>query len=160
MFAMSDPASKPHKDELPRLWTYIWRSLWLKCPECGISPVFTRFRTVRSLFDWFVPLDGCPRCGFAYRREEGYFMAAICAVNYGLVAGPAIALALLFEVFYPLAIWQYVVFLFLPMAPVSFLIARHAKSLWLAIDHYFDPQGPGKRATEKLLAKMDDQART
>jgi hypothetical protein len=39
---------------------------------------------IRSLRDYFAPLDGCPRCGYAYERETGYFLLAIWAINYGV----------------------------------------------------------------------------
>jgi uncharacterized protein (DUF983 family) len=99
---------------------------------------------VRSLFDWFEPLDGCPRCGFAYQREQGYFLLAIWAINYGVVAGLALIISLLFEWLHPLTLWQYIWYIFAPMPLLSMLLARHAKSLFLAMDHYFDPhlRGP------------------
>ena len=62
------------------LWHYV-------CPECGISPIFTPMRNVRTLYDWFTPLDGCPICGYAYEREQGYFLLSIWGLNYGLIAG-------------------------------------------------------------------------
>jgi hypothetical protein len=49
----------------PSAWRCVRRGLQLRCPECGVSPVFVPVRRVRSLFDWFAPLDGCPRCGYA-----------------------------------------------------------------------------------------------
>lgn len=144
---MHEPAVKPHFEQ-PRVWRYIGRALRLRCPECGISPIFTPLRTVRSLFDWFTPLDGCPRCGFGYNRESGYFLLAIWGVNYGFVSSLALVVSLMFEWLHPLRMWQYVVFVFLPMPLVSFLIARHAKALFLAMDHYFDPQGLGRERSE------------
>ena len=120
--------------------------------------MFVPAREVRSLYDWFRPLDGCPRCGFAYDREQGYFLMAIWGVNYGIVAGLGVIVSLLFEYFHPLRMWQYIFFVFLPMAPLSFLLSRHAKSLYLAMDHYFDPQGPGKVALQKYLDEMKKQA--
>src|SRR5262245_28785803 len=130
----------PHSHE-PQASTYIWRAMRLRCPECGISPVFTPLRRVRSLFDWFTPLDGCPRCGFAYNREQGYFLLAIWGVNYGVVAGLGVLIAMLLEYFHPLTMWQYMLFVFSPLPLLSMIFARHAKSLFLAMDHYFDPQG-------------------
>jgi uncharacterized protein (DUF983 family) len=140
---MIPPATR-RPAEPPRAWRYLQRAVRLRCPECGVSPVFTPWRSVRSLFDWFTPLDGCPRCGFAYNREDGYFLLATWAVNYGIVGGLGLTIAMLFEWLHPLAMWQYIVFIFLPMPLLSMLLARHAKSLFLAMDHYFDPQGPGK----------------
>src|SRR4051794_10502436 len=83
-------------------WCCIRRALRWRCPECGISPIFTPLRRVRSAFDWFEPLDGCPRCGYAYQREQGYFLLAIWGVNYGVVAGLALVISLMFEWLRPL----------------------------------------------------------
>ena len=111
----------------------------LVCPECGVSPIFVPWRKVRSIFDWFTPLDGCPRCGYAYEREQGYFLLSIWAVNYGVVAGLGLTISLILDYFYSLPLKQHILFVFLPMPVLSFLFARHAKSLYLAMDHYFDP---------------------
>jgi uncharacterized protein (DUF983 family) len=127
----------------PDAATYLRRGLRLKCPECGISPIFTPARRVRSLYDWFTPLDGCPRCGFAYVRESGYFLLAICVVNYGVIAGLGLFVAFLFEWLYPLTMWQYMLLVFSPLPLLSFLFARHAKAIFMAIDHYIEPQGRG-----------------
>ncbi|HEX8523092.1 MAG TPA: DUF983 domain-containing protein [Tepidisphaeraceae bacterium] len=147
-----DPAPDPSASDQPRLGSYLRRGFFCRCPECGISPVFVPFRKVRSLFDWFTPLDGCPRCGYAYQREDGYFLLAVWAINYGIVAGLGTLVGLYLQsrynpgVFSPIWLWL------LPMPLLSFLLARHAKSLFLAMDHYFDPHTarksgqPDKRA--------------
>ena len=44
-----------------RLLVYLGRALRLRCPECGVSPVFVPARKTRSVRDWVTPLDGCPR---------------------------------------------------------------------------------------------------
>lgn len=116
----------------------------LVCPECGISPIFVPWRKVRSIFDWFTPLDGCPRCGYAYEREQGYFLLSIWAVNYGVVAGLGLTISLVLDYFYSLPLKQHILYVFVPMPVLSFLFARHAKSLYLAMDHYFDPHVKAK----------------
>ncbi|MBC8107281.1 MAG: DUF983 domain-containing protein [Anaerolineae bacterium] len=136
-------------------WLFIWRALRLRCPECGVSPMFKPWRLTRSLYDWFNPLDGCPRCGYAYRREPGYFMMAICALNYGLVCAPAIATAYLVESIWSPPMWMHVAFILAPMPFMSFLLARHAKSLFVAFDHYCDPHvkaPPGTDTTDVVTA--------
>ena len=129
----------PHVDTAPRAWTFIGRALRLRCPECGVSPIFTPWRRVRSSFDWLTPLDGCPRCGYAYNREDGYFLLAIWGVNYGVVAGLGLIVSLTLEHFHPLQMWQYILFVFTPLPLLSIGFARHAKALFLAMDHYYDP---------------------
>jgi uncharacterized protein (DUF983 family) len=123
----------------PRAWRFIRRALQLRCPECGVSPLFVPWRQVRSLFDWFTPLDGCPRCGYAYEREQGYFLLAIWGLNYGLIAGLGLIGGLIIQWKVNPGLWSPWWLLLLPMPVLSFLFARHAKALFLAMDHYFDP---------------------
>ncbi|HVT87548.1 MAG TPA: DUF983 domain-containing protein [Tepidisphaeraceae bacterium] len=123
----------------PNAWVYIRRALNLRCPECGQSPMFVPLKSVRSIYDWMTPLDGCPRCGYAYLREEGYFLLATWGVNYGIVAGLGLFISMMFEWLHPLKFWQYMVYIFLPLTMLSFLLVRHAKALFLAMDHFFDP---------------------
>lgn len=141
--------------EQPAAWRYIRRALQLRCPECGVSPVFVPFRKVRSTFDWFTPLDGCPRCGYAYEREQGYFLLAIWGLNYGLIAGVGVIQGLIIQHVYqpgPISPW-WLTLAWMPIA--SFLFARHAKSLFLAMDHYFDPHIAGKHVSPALLDDDD-----
>lgn len=120
-------------------WPMVRRAMRLRCPECGISPIFTPARKVRSLWDWFTPLDGCPRCGYAYEREDGYFLLAIWGVNYGVVAGLGLTICLVLDYFFHLSVATMIWCVIVPLMGVSFLISRHAKALYLAVDHYFDP---------------------
>ena len=112
--------------------------------------MFVPLRKVRSLFDWFTPLDGCPRCGYAYEREQGYFLLAIWGVNYGLIAGVGLAIGLLLQSYTSVRMWVIIVGLAVAMPVASFLFARHAKALYLAMDHYFDPhvKGRGRERSE------------
>ena len=130
---MTDPITKPDR------WTCIKRGLQLRCPECGISPVLVPTKNVRRLYDWMFPLDGCPRCGYAYEREPGYFLISIWAVNYGVIGGLGVAaLFLVDNVFHP-PLWE-TMCMVLPAIPLAnFLFIRHAKALFLAMDHYMDP---------------------
>jgi uncharacterized protein (DUF983 family) len=120
-------------------WRFISRALHLRCPECGVSPIFKPWRETRSLFDWFTPLDGCPRCGYAYCREDGYFLLSIWGLNYGLIAGLAVIISFAVELLWHPPMWVPIVFIFAPMPIASLLFARHAKALFLALDHYCDP---------------------
>jgi uncharacterized protein (DUF983 family) len=120
-------------------WLFIRRGLRLRCPECGVSPIFVPAKRVRSIWDWFTPLDGCPRCGYAYEREQGYFLLAVWGVNYGVVAGLGLIVSFILGYFFGLSTVKQIFFVIVPMPFLSFLIARHAKSLFIAMDHYFDP---------------------
>src|SRR4051812_39992030 len=120
-------------------WRFFVRAMRLRCPECGISPLFVPWRRTRSLHDWFTPLDGCPRCGYAYDREDGYFLMAIWGVHYFAIAGFGLVLGLILEHFLHIDVWWVVLLTALPTVVVGFLFARHAKSIYLAIDHFLDP---------------------
>jgi uncharacterized protein (DUF983 family) len=140
MSSTPKPSPAPVK---PRLWTYLKRALKLKCPECGQHPLFVPLKKVRSLFNWFYPLDGCPHCGYAYEREEGYFLLATWVVNYGATGAIGLATGLLLQTFTKWSFWTIAITLLLIMPLVSLLFARHAKAIYLAIDHYFDPHRTG-----------------
>jgi uncharacterized protein (DUF983 family) len=131
--------------EPPRVRVYLRRAMRLHCPECGQHPVFVPARKVRSLYDWFYPLDGCPQCGYAYEREQGYFLLAIWAVNYGLIAGVGLVIGLILQSYTSLSVWAIFGLLCATMPFASFLFVRHAKSLYLAMDHYCDPHVARRR---------------
>ncbi|MFZ4776940.1 MAG: hypothetical protein ACOYM3_16345 [Terrimicrobiaceae bacterium] len=122
-----------------KAWLYFTRALRLRCPECGKSPVFVPLTRLRSLRDWFTPLDGCPRCGYAYERETGYFLLAIWAVNYGCGSLLGISIYLGLETFFTLPLPELLSWVIAPVVVFNLLFARHSKSLFLALDHFFDP---------------------
>ena len=124
---------------LRRLGVYLWRGLRLRCPECGVSPVFVPALKTRSVHDWVTPLDGCPRCGYAYQREGGYFLIATWGVHYFTVTGLCLLAALLLDHFFPMSFTTLACVVAVPTVLFGFWFARYAKSLYLAIDHYFDP---------------------
>ena len=43
------------------------RALWKRCPICGGGKLFT---------GWFRMKERCPRCGYLFEREEGFFLGA------------------------------------------------------------------------------------
>ena len=123
----------------PNAWTFLKRGFQLRCPECGISPVFLAAAQVRGLKQWMQPLPGCPVCGYAYEREPGYFLLSIWAINYGVMG--ALGLASLFLVdgiFHP-PHWKTMCIVFPVLSVISIIFVRYAKSLFLALDHYCDP---------------------
>ena len=132
---MSNPAAPPSRSFFP----YLGRALRLRCPVCGRVPIFPPLSRTRRLYDWFTPLDGCPRCGYAYEREPGYFLMAIWAINYGFSGLFATALYLLLEWKTQLDTGGLMACVLIPTACFSLLAARHAKALFIAIDHFFDP---------------------
>ncbi|MCF7729614.1 MAG: DUF983 domain-containing protein [Chthoniobacterales bacterium] len=124
---------------LHRAMLFLWRAMRLRCPLCGISPIFIPLLKTRSLRDWFTPLDGCPRCGYPYEREPGYFLMSIWAINYGLGSLLGITIYLVLESLYEIPIWYLMGLVIIPIILFNFFFARHAKSLFLAIDLFCDP---------------------
>lgn len=129
-----------------RAWRYFFRALLLRCPLCGESPLFIPLIKTRSLYNWLTPLDGCPRCGYAYEREPGYFLLAIWAINYGVGSLLGLAIYFFLEWRYPgLDIWKLLAIVLSPIVFFNLFFARHSKALFLAIDLFFDaPQLPKK----------------
>lgn len=111
----------------------------LRCPACGRSLVFVPWRSVRSLRDWFTPLDGCPRCGYPYEREPGYYLMSIWAINYGVGSIVGLALYGLLEWMFDLTVWQLLAAVLAPVFFFNLFFARHSKTLFLALDLFFDP---------------------
>jgi uncharacterized protein (DUF983 family) len=119
--------------------SYFWRAMRLVCPVCGVSPVFPSLARTRSMNDWFTPLDGCPRCGYAYDREPGYFLLSVWAINYGTAALLGLTLYLVFEWFYDWPVWTLIAAVVAPVVIFNILFARHSKAIFIAWDHWFDP---------------------
>jgi len=115
------------------------RAMRLKCPVCGDKPIFLPLRETRRLHDWFTPLDGCPRCGYPYEREPGYFLMSIWAINYGAGCLLGLAIYIVLELTVRLPVWQLLTAVLAPVFFFNILFARHSKSIFIAFDHYFDP---------------------
>ena len=120
-------------------WSHFYRALRLRCPACGVSPIFISWKQVRSLRDWFAPLDGCPRCGYPYEREPGYYLMSIWAINYGVGSALGLVIYGFLEWKLNLPIWQLLTAVLVPVFLFSLLFARHSKALFLALDLFFDP---------------------
>ncbi len=105
------------------------RGLRLRCPVCGRGKLYR---------GWFKMYDQCPVCHFTYEREAGYYTGAI-AVNIILsellITAITIPLAVNQSVpFVPLLLWGLIMPVLFPL-----LFYRHAKSLWMSIDHMAHP---------------------
>lgn len=118
---------------------YFSRACRLRCVECGTKPVFLPLLKIRSLRDYFTPLDGCPRCGYAYERETGYFLLSIWAINYGVGSLLGIALYFILEFTSRPPLPELLASVLLPVIAFNILFVRHSKTLFLALDHFFDP---------------------
>jgi len=110
-------------------FTVISRAWRLRCPRCGQAPLFK---------NWFRMHVACGHCHLRFEREPGYFLGSIY-INYGLTA-------LLVTLFYFMLVgggWAapqtalWIVAGFALVFPIWFF--RYARSLWLGVDHYWDP---------------------
>jgi hypothetical protein len=101
--------------------------------------MFVRWHQVRRVQDWFTPLDGCPRCGYPFEREPGYFLMSTWALNYGLGAALGVALYGLLEWFFDLPLSTLLAGVILPATLFNLLFVRHSKALFLAADLFCDP---------------------
>ncbi len=122
---------------------YFARASWLRCPVCGKSPIFLPVAKVRRLSDWFEPLDGCPRCGYAYDREPGYFLMAIWVFNYGCGSLLGLVLYVVLEWNFDLPLPNLLAAVLIPVLAFNLLFARHSKAYFIAMDHLFDPHERG-----------------
>ena len=140
--ATGDPSSaKP--TFLRQCWNYFWRATWLKCPVCGTRPMFPPLSRTRSLNDWLTPLDGCPRCGYPYEREPGYFLMSIWAVGYIVAAAGGVAVFIYLQVWHTdMDTWKIIALSAGTAVVVNVIFARHSKAYFLAIDHLADPYIP------------------
>jgi uncharacterized protein (DUF983 family) len=129
--------TKENQSSLKKAWLYFYRSARLRCPVCGVSPLFQPVTKIRSGLDWFETLPGCSHCDYAYDQEPGYFMLALWMFDYGAAALFGIGLFLILFNFFELSTGKLLLFTLVPTIVLAVLIVRHAKAFYLALDHYF-----------------------
>lgn len=101
----------------------------LRCPRCGVGRLY-----VKS----FKMFDHCPNCDLKFEREQGYFIGAMY-INYAATVAIAVPGYLLLDIFTSLTINQQLA-LWVPFAVIfPLLFFHHARSLWLVLDHFFNP---------------------
>jgi uncharacterized protein (DUF983 family) len=125
---MPDIASDSQPQKSP-LRVLLARALRLRCPNCGGGKLFT---------GWFRMHPRCSECGLKFERGPGYWLGSIY-VNYGLAA--ILVTAAFFVLFFTEALPQetvlWVLTAFCVIFPLFFF--RFARSIWIALDVYFDP---------------------
>jgi uncharacterized protein (DUF983 family) len=136
------------------LWMFGNALRW-KCPTCGDRPLFVPWYKVRSLADWFMPLDGCPKCGYPYEREPGYFLLSIFAINYGVAALLGVIVYLVLDFWVRLPIGLTLLLTIIPIPLFNLWFARHSKSLFLAFDLFFDPHHRDSGDGDQPVAEPD-----
>lgn len=105
------------------------RGLRLRCPRCGVGRLFGKpFRMNRE----------CANCVLKFEREQGYFVGAIY-INYAATIAIALPGFFLLDAFTGITIDEQLT-LWVPFALIfPLLFFHHSRSLWLVLDHYFNP---------------------
>ena len=100
-----------------------------RCPYCLRGKVFTGV--------WRMP-ETCPECGIIFAREDGYFMMSVF-IGYVICAVaviPAIVLMYLLQA----SPWWYLGSSALVLLPLTPLIFRYSRLIWLHLDEVLDPR--------------------
>lgn len=116
-------------------------ALLARCPVCGSGGIWTSFGQT---------VDSCPRCGYRYNRESGYWTG-------GLIINIAIAMFLFFVVFVGgmLITWPDVPWTGLLIATIAvmalapILLYPQSKTLWVWLDQRIHPYEGGERDWER-----------
>lgn len=118
-----------------RLANSIERAARLRCPRCGKGHLFERR---------FRMFEQCPVCHLVFEREPGYFVGAIY-VNYTATALLTIGGFLLMDAYTSLSVTTQLCFWGIVGVAFPICFFRHSKSLWMAIDHFLNPEEPQLR---------------
>jgi uncharacterized protein (DUF983 family) len=112
-----------------RMLSLLGRGLRLKCPRCGAGALYERpFRMRRN----------CAHCDLKFEREPGYFVGAIY-INYAATVLVALPGFFILDAFTTITINQQLA-LWIPFTIIfPLLFFHHSRSLWLALDHGFNP---------------------
>lgn len=101
-----------------------------RCPRCRQGRVFCGAIAMN---------ERCPACGLRFEREQGYWLGALY-LAYGLAVP---VLSLLTAVLWVAARTSLAhsvliaLLIFLPLSPVVF---RYSRILWMHLDHFIDPR--------------------
>jgi uncharacterized protein (DUF983 family) len=114
----------------------------LRCPRCGVGQLYEK------PFKMYV---NCAYCDLKFEREQGYFIGAIY-INYAATVAIAVPGFFLLDAFTGINIDQQLT-LWVPFAVIfPLLFFHHARSLWLVMDHYFNPAPGPYRAPQRKSA--------
>ncbi|HEY8900235.1 MAG TPA: hypothetical protein VIM61_07475 [Chthoniobacterales bacterium] len=128
---------------IAKVGAYLARATRLHCPVCGRTPIFPRALSIRRVVDWFMPFDGCPRCGYAFEREPGYFLMTMWAVNSGFASLLGLLLYCGLEMAFDFSLLLEAGIVAVAIGVFNVLFARHAKAYFIAVDHLLDPHERG-----------------
>jgi uncharacterized protein (DUF983 family) len=107
----------------------------LRCPRCGQGVLFRGVFTMNR---------ECTECHLVFEREPGYFVGAIY-INYAATAAVAIIGFLALDAYTTLSVSTQIVLWCVFGVAFPVLFFRYSKSLWLAFDHFVNPDDPDLR---------------
>ncbi|MDQ4097160.1 MAG: DUF983 domain-containing protein [Actinomycetota bacterium] len=114
----------------------LWRGVTKRCPVCGSGGLFER---------WFRMKEWCPRCGYRFEREEGFFLGAI-VVNLA-VAEALMALLCIVPVIYLSAtrpeasLWPVIAGGIVAAVVAPLFFYPFSKTIWVALELMLRPAG-------------------
>jgi len=112
-----------------RIFTMLAHGLRLRCPRCGQGQLYAKP---------FKMNEHCANCTLKFEREQGYFVGAIY-INYAATVGIAVPGFFLLDTFTNITINQQLA-LWVPFTVIfPLLFFHHSRSLWLVMDHFFNP---------------------
>jgi uncharacterized protein (DUF983 family) len=112
-----------------KMLSVIGAGLRLKCPRCNVGSLY---RHPFSMNDY------CLHCGLKFEREQGYFVGAIY-INYAATVAIAVPGFFILDAFTHMTIHQQLT-IWVPFAVIfPLLFFHHSRSLWLMLDHLFNP---------------------
>ena len=119
-----------------------------RCPRCREGKLFR---------GWFAMNDPCPKCGLIFQREEGYFLGAMY-VSYFLSSillgiGYFVGISLL-PGWHDHLILAGLLLLYLPLTPLVF---RYSRTVWIYIDRWVCPGDASAGAFEKTQARANER---
>jgi uncharacterized protein (DUF983 family) len=104
----------------------VTRGLFRRCAYCGKKGIFD---------SWYRMKKECPRCGFDFDREPGWWIGGMIINLAGAMALFALILGLGLLIFWPDVPWvALAVFSALAMAIFPILFYPISKTIWLGID--------------------------
>jgi uncharacterized protein (DUF983 family) len=114
----------------------LWRGLTKRCAVCGSGGLFER---------WFRMKERCPRCGYRFEREEGFFLGAV-VVNLA-VAELLMALLCIVPVIYLSAtrpeasLWPVIAGGLVAAVVAPLFFYPFSKTIWVALELMLRPAG-------------------
>ena len=115
------------------------RGLKLKCPNCGLGPLYVSlFRMRRE----------CDYCDLVFEREQGYFIGAIY-INIIATESTLFLTLLIYGLITGTVDQRILTILFVLAVIIPLLFFRHSRSLWLSIDHILNPEKQKSREVKQ-----------